>query len=844
MADLLYDGFFDFALGIDSGIAPQSLPKNQCAFAINTSFRGDFVSDRPPYRKLPIKSDLLAAITSALNGGPFQVATDFKSDSNPESIIISAGGRLFELFPASDPATPSGGSEITIVGDPNPPGIQQNWIWQAETWAIIQDGVSIPIFYDGVIARRSVPQPQLVGTTAAPFTVPPIGGTSPMTLVANYTGPVNEVININGLDVNGNIISTGNYVVTQVGGLAPSNNVVLKNLNATAGQGIPATSNLVVQPSNLGIVTSVANTIHPDSSITSTIVLSGPAPINVSVGNTVQISTSPPSNWTIQSISGDRLTLVIFIGPPTPPQLAHPIGNGSTVTLVGGTLPNVTVGTVATGFVTPAIGASVTVALNQVYNGALNQVVYIGGAQFLITGTSSTVAPANTITVENLTDKVGAVIATGGTLVTLPELPPGRMGTYGQGRVWQSGIDGISFIAGDIVGGSSGAPAFNGRDAVLKVTENTLLAQGGAFRVPSSGETITAMAFSAILDTSLGQGPLQIFTNKNIFSCATPADRTTWQNLTTPILTQSLKGSGASSQYGVIPVNADNIFRSPDGQIRSQLLSRLDFNRWGNTPASFEETRILAGEDLSLMNFCSGIEFDNRVFISCNPVKTGRGVLWNGLLSLNLDPLSTLGDKGNSIWEGFWNGLNVLQVIRFSNVQRAFALAVNSVTNEFELWEILPTGSNPFDNGTTPITWQFETPLLFREVRGKTLFDLIKLEDGELYVNDVIGKVFFTVEYRPDFDTCWHPWHKWFICAEQGTDPTQTYPQYRRRMSFGQPPAAEATCNINTDLNPMYGTMFQLRITVQGHCEVNGGKVAASLVPQPKFEPPICNVDE
>jgi hypothetical protein len=511
------------------------------------------------------------------------------------------------------------------------------------------------------------------------------------------------------------------------------------------------------------------------------------------------------------------------------------------VTLVGVALPNVTVGKVESGFVVPALGATVTVALEQVYNGALNQVIYIGAAQFLIVSTSSSAAPAMNVTVENLNDKVGANLESGSTLVTLPELPPGRMLTYGQGRVWQSGIDGISFIGGDIVGGSSGSPAFNGRDAVLKVTENAILAQGGGFRVPSAGEVITAMAFSAILDTSLGQGPLQIFTNKNIFSCTTPADRTTWESLTTPILTQSLKGSGASSHYGVIPVNADILFRCPDGQIRSQLLSRLDFNRWGNTPASFEETRILEGENLSLMNFCSGIEFDNRVLMACNPVQTTRGVVWNGMMSLNLDPLSTLGEKGNSIWEGFWNGLNVLQLIRFSNVQRAFALVINSSTNEFELWEILPTGSDPFDNGTTPITWQFESPPLFRQVQKKGLFDLVKLEDGELYVNGVVGKVFFNIEYRADFDTCWRPWHKWFICAQQGTDPTQTYQQYRRRMSFGEPTVLESDCNINTDMKPMYGTMFQIRVTIQGHCQVNGGRLAASLVPQPRFEPPICN---
>jgi hypothetical protein len=834
---LLYDGFLDFGLGIDSGIAPESLPKNQCAFAVNSSFRGDFITDRTPFQKLPINPTLLSAIAAALNQGPFQSATNFKADQNAESIVMSLGGRLFEIFPSTDPTLPSAGSEITIPGDPNPSTIQQSWIWQAEKWAIFQDGLSIPIFYDGTSSRRSVPAATIVGNVSAAFVAPPINGTVVITLAVNYTGPVNQVININNIDVNGNVTSSGHYVITQVGGAPQTNNVVLENLDGAPGATVLSGQTLVVQPANLGVVFSVIDNINSDGSITATATLSGPIPGYVTPGNTVQIGTPIPTNWQIASISADRMTMVL-----TNPAPGHIVQPGNTVTLIGNNQPNVTVGTLSAGFVVPAIGSTVNAVLDQIYSGPLNQVVFIGGAQFLIQSTSSSVGPSNSVTAQNLTDvpgtNVGAVAAT---LVTLPELPTGRMGTYGQGRVWQSNIDGISFIGGDILGGSSGAPAYSGRDAVLKVTENQLIANGGTFRIPSIGDKITAMVFSAILDVSLGQGPLQVFTNKNIFSCNTPADRTTWSTLTQPILTQSLKGSGASSHYGVVGVNADIIFRSPDGQIRSQILSRLDFNRWGNTPASFEESRIINGENLDLMNFCSGIEFDNRVFMACNPVQATRGVYWNGMMSLNLDPLSTLGQKGNSIWEGFWNGLNVFQVIRFKNTERAFALALNTTTNEFELWELLPTGSFPFDNGTNPITWQFETPTLFRELTGKTVFELLKLEDGEIYVSDVIGRVRFTIEYKPDFESCWNPWHTWSVCAQQGTDPDSTYPQYRRRMSFGEPPVLESGCNINTDMKPTYGTMFQLRITVQGHCVVNGGRVGASRTPQPRFEPPICN---
>jgi uncharacterized protein (DUF697 family) len=835
----LYDGCLDFGLGIDSGVAPQSLPRNQCAFAVNTTFRGDFPTDRPPYRKVNLDPNLNTLIQEAFGTGLFQGAINFKSDYASESIVFSIAGHLFDVIPSADSTLTSTGAEVSIPGDLNPATATQAWLWQAERWLINDDGLSIPIFYDGVSSRRSETTAAVVGTTAAPFAVPPIGGVVTTTLTANYTGLLNSVLNLDEVDANGNVRKTTNYLVTKVGGNVNQYQLVLENLTAIAGTTYSNGNDLTIIPSNLG---TIVTTQSAPGNNRLKISLTLPVPSYVSGGMGLWIETT---SWAVVSITADRSHLTI-----------QRVGGGNwanvgdSVTLKNFTGSNLVIGTLSSSFTAPAIGSDVTTFLTAEFLGPVGQVVIIGTDQFQVVSSAvNGPAPSTTIQIQNLNDNADLdpttllplPVLAASLFYNLPELPPARMGTYGLGRVWQSGIDGVSFMAGDIVGGSSGSPAFNNRDAVLKVTENSYLVGGGAFRVPGAGQIITAMIFSAILDVSLGQGPLQVFTNKNIFSCNTPVDRTTWQSVTNPIVTQALIGSGATSQTSVVGVNADAFFRSPNGQIRSEVLARLDFNRWGSTPVGFEVSRVLEGENLNLMNYCSAIQFDNRLLMTSSPIQGKSGVYWQGLVVMNFDPLSTLEQKSTPAYDGLWTGLNILQLIAFANTPRAFALCENPTTNMFEIYELLATGTDHFDNGTVPIVWAIESPMLFHNLKGKTVFDLLKLEDGEIYVNDVIGQVFFKIEYRPDFDTCWYPWHSWYACAGVGTDTTVTNPQYRKRMGFGQPSFDPATCNVNTDQPPMYGTMFQLRITVQGHCVINGFKLAASIQPQSKCAEPICN---
>jgi len=176
------------------------------------------------------------------------------------------------------------------------------------------------------------------------------------------------------------------------------------------------------------------------------------------------------------------------------------------------------------GFAVPAIGATVTITVLSTVNLGANFEIRVGNHNYIIVSVDS----PTVLTVENIDDP-GPLVAAGAVLTfwdvnpasrtqawlwqaekwmiindgqsvpiffdgatsrrsvlvgANPELPIARMGTYWLGRVWQAGPDGVTFLAGDAVGGASGTLAEEFRDAVLHISENLYLASNKRFRVP------------------------------------------------------------------------------------------------------------------------------------------------------------------------------------------------------------------------------------------------------------------------------------------------------------------------------------------------------------------------
>ena len=60
-------------------------------------------------------------------------------------------------------------TNISVPNDPgDQPGLVQAWGWQSENFWIQNDGLNLPIFYDGNFSRRSYGNAQILGSVTWP----------------------------------------------------------------------------------------------------------------------------------------------------------------------------------------------------------------------------------------------------------------------------------------------------------------------------------------------------------------------------------------------------------------------------------------------------------------------------------------------------------------------------------------------------------------------------------------------------------------------------------------------------------------------------------------------------
>lgn len=404
------------------------------------------------------------------------------------------------------------------------------------------------------------------------------------------------------------------------------------------------------------------------------------------------------------------------------------------------------------------------------------------------------------------------------------EITTGTVAAYSNGRIWYAVADGTAFRAGDLVRSSSGSQVYGYRDAVLKLTENTLLNGGGDFSIPNSAGIIRAMGIPATLDTSLGQGPLQVFTDNGSFSVNAPVDRTQWQNLTDPVQTVSGLGGGAVGHRALTLVNGDIFYRADDG-VRTFFTARRNYSdSWANTPISDEMNRVIQSDNVYQLPAESSVLFGNRLFCTVWGENSSAGVYHRGVMVMDFDPVSSLRDKQAPRWEGVWTGLNILQLIvgKFGATTRMFAIVAAPSyggSYQFELWEL--DESQTLDNGSVPISCAYESPGLFRE----NPFNLKNVETARIFASSIAGRVTFSVSYRPDNYSLWQPWHSWSVCANgdlcsEGECLTggAVQAQYRPRMALPTP--AEA-CNASTDKPIKQFYQMQYLMEWVGWCTIN-----------------------
>lgn len=471
--------------------------------------------------------------------------------------------------------------------------------------------------------------------------------------------------------------------------------------------------------------------------------------------------------------------------------------------------------------------------------------------------------------------RLSDVLGAGGTDADgtpLYEVPVGSVMAYSQGRLWvvSAGrgqpFNETAFVAGDGVYGPTGTAAYNRRDAVLKFTENTYLDGGFAFAVPANMGRITAMRAIANLDTSLGQGPLQVFTPAGCFSVQAPFDRTAWALVTYPIQTVSLIGHGAQAQASTVLVNGDAWYRSLQG-VDSFLIARRDFGTWGNRSMSYEVIRHLKDDDLALLRYGSAALFDNRLLVTTTPQRDrAHGVYHKGLVVLDFIPLTSMAGSEPPCWDGLWTGPfvsdgiagDVLQVatVESEGVQHCFAAVLAPADGQgqraIQVWEL--TRDQGFDAPASAprarISRVLESPRLDWSISGSSRLEQKLLEASDMWVDKVKGIVDFSLLYRPDEYPCWLPWASWQICAKVEACPFDAVdgcltvlnfkPGYRARLGAMRPPDA-----IVEGQASRMGYTFQYRLEIVGDCELTAVRLLATRVVEATFgatepQPAVC----
>jgi len=803
-------------LGMNSDAAPVSLPPNQAAFITNGTVRGNFLTQRSAYQELTL-SFTDEGVQAGFEDGLFQGATVYNPDTGSDAIIAAISGRFFKVTPSA--GTTALVEEITPTDGGNSPTNSQAWLWQGENFIFWNDGVATPVIYNNQTSIR-LASAEVIATVATGTTLA-AGASGLVTLTAIYTGQYNVPLQV--FDASGNLKGQ-----VQVQSQASGYSVTLTNINDTPGTIHDPNEPVVIPGSYTGLSTA-QTIIAPDG----TGVISVDTPYTGPIGGILKygFTVTPFISVIVLAIDSTGLLVTVYNGvvPHNSTQLLIP--PGSNIARFP-SVPDVPVGTIASpGFTAPAIGGTVVLNLVAPYTGVEGAIVNIDGALYYINTTPPT--SSTQVYLLNLTDDE-MVVGTNYTLRTIAQLPPGRYGAYGLGRNWIALPDARSYLASDIVGSESGTAAYNFRDSILNVTENNYLAGGGVFRVPSAGQQINSMAFPATLDSSLGQGPLQVLTQDVTFSCNAPVVRAEWQDLTNPIQTQSLVGGGALGD--VVAINGDLWFRSEDG-IRSLRLARQEFaTSWSNTPQSVEMNRVLLSDDQNLLQYWHGVTFDNRALFVANPQTSDRGIYHPSIIALNLDPNSSLLSKSPPVYDGSWDGMNTIKLLagRFGSVRRCFALTFKATENTIGLSEIYRTpleGSSlrKLDNGSTRIVLSCESPALFYQGDTRKR-ELLKLADGEIFVKDLVGTVRFKVEYRPDWLADWTTWHEWDV-----TDS----PTFQPCMGLGTPPI---TGDAATERPNCVGYFFQLRITITGPTVLMGANIFATTQPVTSIAPPLPGV--
>lgn len=146
----LYDQADNFVGGVDTSKAPDLIQQGYASFAVNTTFRGGKPTTRPAFHEfvLPEQENLEWFRYKKHQGDTLYRFFPANDEATDESYMISVrGGKVFRVDLRTGIITQLG-SELN---DPS----RRHYFQQVDKFLIIQNGVDVPLIYDGVTIRRA-----------------------------------------------------------------------------------------------------------------------------------------------------------------------------------------------------------------------------------------------------------------------------------------------------------------------------------------------------------------------------------------------------------------------------------------------------------------------------------------------------------------------------------------------------------------------------------------------------------------------------------------------------------------------------------------------------------------
>lgn len=162
-----YDAAVDFTRGVDTSKAPDLIADGYVSFAVNTTFRGGKATTRPAFHELvfPAQTHL-----DTIRYRKHQGDTIYRDYSSEKSFLITVRAGIVFILDFDTliftPLNPSDPNDIT----------RRHYFQQVDKFLIIQNGVDVPLIYDGVTIRRA----------RNPSNNPPLGGDN--TSIVNASG--------------------------------------------------------------------------------------------------------------------------------------------------------------------------------------------------------------------------------------------------------------------------------------------------------------------------------------------------------------------------------------------------------------------------------------------------------------------------------------------------------------------------------------------------------------------------------------------------------------------------------------------------------------------------------